>query len=172
MWYNDNIFSFQKGFKMAISVLAFSILDSDGDRASLTLHADLGSTDLGQIAQWASDSSLYLNNVIDGQVLNCRAIISFPLDPAIRTAPVANSEVQKTALYNMGLVDSAYSWGVDVPTWKPTLFSGKDVDRGQTVVVNFESILSGGFDFIQITSPEGLVLGSVRKAVKSFRKHG
>lgn len=158
-------------------LISYSILDADGDRASMPIYGqyDDGSATLSSIAAWAAARAGDIDAICDGQIVS-EAITLYPALPGgLKSAPNADSDVERTALFTFGLSSLAVakSHGIDLPAFLPSKYLGDLVNTADTDVAAFVSGLLPSYGTIIPTSEEFLVgLATLRKARKSFRKLG
>lgn len=157
-------------------IVSFSVLDADGDRASLPIYGsfDDASATLSSLASWAAARAAQLDPIIDGQIVN-EAITIYPVLPGgLKGAPVAGSDVEKGGLLTWNLsVTPTRAYGQELPAFKVSKFVGDLVNVSDADVAAWITGLSSPFGTVTPTGDQfAYPFQSVRKAVKSFRKIG
>jgi len=154
---------------MASDVLvSISVLDADGDTRSAKAHLPAGTTE-ADIATFATAYMPLLDAVIDGKIISAEYSKPLTLPGGLKAGAVANSEVQKGA--NFSFVNSSrYKYGVWIPAWTPTKFTGDLVDQAGGGVAAFIAAYVAGLGGVLPTNGFGFDLTALATATKTFRK--
>lgn len=154
---------------MASDVLvSVNCQDADGDVRAAHVFL-LPATTEADISTYASAYMSLLDAVIDAKIIS--AVYSKPLalPGGLKAGAVANSEVQKGANFSFNNA-SRYKYGVWIPAWTPSKFSGDTVDLAGTGVAAFRDAYIAGLSGIQPTNGFGFDLTALARATKTFRK--
>jgi len=153
--------------------ISFTIQDSDGDTNTVLVPLP-AATPYADVQAYATAYSLLLDFVIDGQITHGSVVFPATLNAGVKSAPVANCEVQKGALFAFDAANTSYRHSIRVPSFKPDLFSGKNVNTADADVTALVNALVDGLtvngNLRQPTDRYGNDLSALISAVKSFRK--
>ena len=149
-------------------MISANILDADGDTKAA--HAFLGSAAIdADINTFAAFWLPLLDAVIDGKITGASVTKPLALPGGLKAGAVALSEVQKGA--NFSFVNaSRYKFGVWIPAFTPSLFTGDVVNQGGAGVAAFIAAYVTGTGGIAPTNGFGFDLTSLARATKNFRK--
>lgn len=141
------------------------LVDANGDPGIVALHDYMpDTTTLASIVTKVSAMAGEVEVMVDGQILKGTTSIEFPLT-AGKGSPVANCEVEKGALFTFNVAGTTYAASFFVPTFKPTLFVGNEVNVADAGVAAFlTNMLANWFDKYDHD------ITSLKRAVKRFRK--
>lgn len=160
--------------RMAIFNCSYSIQDADGDRHSVVIPVPRGTLTLPQITGFMEAQAALIDEVTDGQIVEMRVEVQVAVPSGLKANPVANSEVQKGALFTFGLNGTSYAHSIRVPAFKPSLFAGKEVNTSDTdVTALVDSIVTGltiASAPVAPSNPFELDITGLTTAKKSFRK--
>jgi len=149
-------------------LLSVNVLDADGDTRAAKVHLPAATSE-ADIATYAAAFMPLLDAVVEGKITSATYSKPLALPGGLKAGAVANSEVQKGA--NFSFVNSSrYKYGVWVPSWTPTLFTGDLVNQGGTGVAAFINAFIAGLSGIQPTNGFGFDLTAISRATKTFRK--
>lgn len=129
---------------MAISILSFTVRDADGDDKSIPVYWPASSINPADLQDASDTLAVFLDAVIDGQIVAVNVTIGLDLPGGIKGAPVANSEVQKGALLHFTAAGTPYRWSIFVPTWTPAKFSGDAVNNAAAGVSSLTGAIVAG----------------------------
>lgn len=161
------------------AIVSVSIQDADGDRASVPMYFVYEDTlvSLATLTSFAQEAATRMDDVSEGQVISL-SIVLYPALPAgLKVSPVAGSDVEKTGLstFNLTLIPGR-SFGHDVPALQTSIFNGDLINQ-----TNIDWLAYVAFMQSQGNVPANVKLrddmwaselGSVKTAIKSFRKLG
>lgn len=153
---------------MADTLLSMAVVDADGDSKRVQVFLPAATTQAA-IVTFSDSFSALLDAVIDGQITDISYTISVPVPGGLKASPVANSEVQKGALFSF-LNASRYKWGQYIPTWIPANFTGDEVDLEATGVAAFLAAYTAGLAGTNPTNGYSDDLTSLAGNRKAFRK--
>lgn len=168
----EAIYNHRSGQSMATNIVSFSIQDSDGDQSSLPLHIADGLT-LAQYQDYSNQMAPIVKAVCGGVIVSSTLTMNLELPVGLSTALTPHIECQKGANFTFN-TDTRYRYGIRVPAFLPTLFSGKTVNLNGANVPEFLDALTTGIvvDGTPIIARDryGNPLIGVARATKSFRK--
>jgi hypothetical protein len=153
-------------------VASFQALDADGNLGSIELPFTCSTGLLADITSWLATITPSIDVVIEGQILKIRLSINIPLPVGLKSAPQAGSNLQETALFNEDATGTLYSYGVDMPSFKQSLFVGGRVDSAAVDVIGFEAVLHNAISNCKVTDKYGNALSATNRGYKTFRKYG
>ena len=151
--------------------VSIQLVDADGTAKSFDVpikFSDAIAT-LASLTVWINGLIAVLDPTIDVKVNKARVCLSIPLPGGIKTAPNASSINERTALFTMVPEANAPAYGIDVPGYLPSLFSGDAVpNTGATAALLAYMETPSGT--IVVTDRYGNAVQSLRKAKKTFRE--
>lgn len=155
-----------------MTLISISVRDADADTSSVMVHVQDGEA-LADYVLGAQAIAALVDPIVDGQIVGISVNLPIALPGGIKTAPVANCEVQKGGNFTFA-VDGRYQHGIRVPSLIPSLFVLDGINLAHTDVEAFTDIISDGTggsfgDLIPHNGHNEDIL-AVTKGVKSFRK--
>jgi len=133
---------------------------------------DDASTTLANLIAAMQGLSTQVDAVSEGLTQKIRMTLDIALPSGINVLkPVAGSDLEETGLFTMNVLGNIYSYGVDVPAYLQTEFTGKNIQTSAPPTSSFINYL--------ITTATGSVkwadrgknqLSAVVRARKTFRK--
>jgi len=150
-----------------VSVLSYQITDADGNKKSLPIYVPASVT-LANLQAYSDATVALLDDAIDGQVTDITALVGLTTPGGLKSEPVAGSNVQEGALLSFGLASSNYTFGMFVPAWAESNFTGTEVIDEN--VDDFIAQIVTGSNSTAPTSREGLDIDSYISGEKRFRK--
>lgn len=149
-------------------LLSVNILDADGDTKAAHVFLPAATTE-ADIATYAAAYMPLLDAVVDGKISSVSYSKPLALPGGLKAGAVANSEVQKGA--NFSFVNpSRYKFGVWIPCWTPSLFTGDVVNVAGAGVAGFRDAYINGLSGVLPTNGFGFDLTALARATKNFRK--
>lgn len=151
--------------------VSIQLIDADGTPKAFDIpikFSDAVAT-LASLTAWIAGLITVLDPTIDVKVSKARICLSIPLPGGIKTTANASSINERTALFTMSPELSAPAYGVDVPGYLPSLFSG-DVVPNTGATAAFLAYLETPSGTIVATDRYGNALQSLRKTKKTFRE--
>jgi len=158
----------KRGRIMVDTLLTQIVQDADDGRRSVHVFLP-AATSQADIVSFSNAYAALLDAVIDGVIVECNYTINIAVPGGLKGAAVANSEVEKGALLSY-LNGSRYKYGMYVPTFTPSKFSGNDVNLGAAGVQAYVDAHSVGLGAIFPTNGYAFDLTGLSKAKKTFRK--
>ncbi len=160
---------------MALYNISYSVLDSDGDVATLPVKVKAETHTIAQIQEAASDLALLIDTILDGQVTAIAITLDATLPGGLKAVPVAGCENQRGALFSFTLDGSPYRHSIRLPAFKEALFTGKAVNTADTAVAAFVTAVTTGVAVtgpatVEPANPFEFEYGALVSAIKSFRK--
>jgi hypothetical protein len=157
------------------TIFSYTILDSKGVKATNIIYTaydaltETVSALVGAAAAYGGD----LNAVIDGQITDARVIIDIAPDPSWRTAPLANSNVEQTGLFNFRQANSKYLQPNDVPAISASVLIGGRIDLSNAAIAALIGAITGstGLGGVSVNSKYSNDLTALNDALVTFRKH-
>lgn len=154
---------------MASDVLvSVMVSDGDGDSRAAKVHLPPATSE-ADIQTFLTAYAPLLDAVVDGKILSAVYQKPLTLPGGLKAGAVALSEVQKGANFSF-INASRYKYGVWVPVWTPSLFTGDVVNMSGAGVAAFRDAYVIGLAGIQPTNGFGFDLTTISHATKSFRK--
>lgn len=158
------------------AILSFSVLDADGDKASIPVyvHYDDATATLAAIQAFMAARASQLDAVLAGQITSMGITIFPALPGGLKGAPVAGSDVERTALLTWDTASSPVrAYGMDLPAAKDAVFTGDLVNVAQADMAAFITGMSPPPGTLVPTDERlAFSLVRVRSGRKSFRKLG
>lgn len=128
-------------------------------------------TTFANLIAWLQGLAVSLDTVTEGKITKIRVSILIPLPGGLKTAAVADSDNEETGLITMQANGTAYAYGVDVPAFLQSKFTGNQVNLTDTVVAAFTTYLQTTTTGIVPTDKYKDALTANIRGVKTFRKH-
>ncbi len=159
------------------TLYSFVIKDSAGVTATVVVFTAYDATTETVSALFGNYVALggVIDTLTDGQILEGRIIIPVFPDPSWKAAPVADSNVEKTALFNFRPDGTKYRTGIDIPAAAGAILDAKQrIILTSTPVVNLISNITGsigGSSTVFAQSKASQALKVLVDAVTTFRKH-
>jgi len=162
------------GLPMAIAIVSIQLQDADGDTKSIPVHLPRGTLTLANFQAFATAFAPLLDAVTAAKINEMTITLPLTLPAGLKTDAVADSEVERGALFNCEAANTTYSHGVFIPAWKSALFTGDEVDLAGTGVAAFrDAFVTGLTDGATPLPPSDKYendLTALNKATKRFRK--
>jgi hypothetical protein len=160
--------------RMAIFNCSYSIQDADGDRHSVVIPVPRGTLTLPEITGFMEQQAALLDAVIDGKVVEMRVEVQVAVPAGLKANAVANSEVQKGALFTFDLDGTGYAHSIRIPAFTPALFSGNAVNTADADVTALVNSITTGLTIsgtpVAPSNPFEFDIEGLSSAKKSFRK--
>lgn len=165
-------------FSAKSPALVIVYLDDKGkystQRINLEQGRDLSMNDLDEAAR---DIQTELDALTDCQIVSVSASIPLTLTGGLKSAPVANSDVEETAKFIFETEDGFFTEQT-IPGFKESLLleNSRKVDIDASAVANFIDEMVDGLDDAGISDPidctdqRGSVITGVREAFELFKK--
>lgn len=156
----------------AQGLASFQIVDAVGVTTSCDVPFTYNdaTTTLAQIVTWLQGLGLAIDAVTEGKVTKIRFILSVTLPGGLKSAAVANSDVEETALISMDAANTAYNYGFDIPAFVQSKFTGGAVDLADTAVATLLSYLTTATNGIVGSDRYSNALVVALRGNKTFRK--
>jgi hypothetical protein len=156
-----------------VTNISYSFQDADGNRATTIIS--LPSTTLfADLTDFASDAAILLDAVSDAVITDIAITYTVALPGGIKTDPVANSNVQESALFTLNAANTVYKAGIRVPALVQAMFTGREVDTTDADITALVNALVSGLtengNNVSPTDKFANDLTGLSKAVKVFRK--
>lgn len=159
---------------MSLAIMSFTITDADGDTSTCVVHVPQGTLTLADLTGAMDDYAALIDGLIDGFISNMHLTLSVSVPAGLATSAVANSEVQKGALFQFSAANTPYKYSVRVPSFTPGKFSGNAVNESDQDVIDFLSAMVTGITPVAtLVSPSDKYENDITAHVaarKSFRK--
>lgn len=155
-------------------VHSVTLQDDKGERRSVPLYFTYDSAaTLSSILAFCAVTLLDLDAITDGQIVKQSITLDIALPSSgIKTAPVANCDVEETGLITyLTTAPVKRAFGQDIPSFAQSKFSGGNINLADSAVATWTgrftatgtTLLGANQDFLA-------ALASVRSGVKAFRK--
>lgn len=159
---------------MGLVLVSYSITDADGDVSSMPIYIPDAGLAHADVAGFADNFAVLVDNVTDGFISAINITYQHTVPVTVNSAAVANSEVQKGALFQFSATGTPYKHSVRVPAFTPGKFSGDSVNTADADVIVFVNALAAGLTpvatLVKPSNKYEMDLASNISAVKSFRK--
>lgn len=166
----NNGYIAERGTLMTTDILSYGIVDGDGDHKSVPIYIPHGLT-LAQMQTFATAQAALLNAVIDGMIDSITATFTLTIPGGLNGTPANGVEAQKGALLDFVASGTPYKFGLYVPTWKPSLFTGDNANLNDSGPVDaFVGSMVAGATPAFPSDKYGNDLTGIVRAVKRFRK--
>lgn len=162
------------------TIYSFTIKDSSGVKstADFSVAYDAATETVGALIGNLAALGGLLDAVIDGQIIDGRILIDVAPDPSWKTAPVADSIVERTALLTFQQANTTYVASIDIPAISLSVLDAQEapiINAGalQTLINNLVNQTTGigGSATVFANSKYANALTKLLKAVTTFRKH-
>lgn len=155
------------------AIASVQVLDGTNEVTSFDqpFKFDTTVTTFANLTSWIQGLGASIDTISDGQVTKLRVSILIPLPGGIKSAPVAGSDNEKTALFTMAATGTPNAYGDDVPAAAPAIFTGNQVNLANAGVAAFVAYVTTVATGITPTDRYANALSGVRHALKTFRKH-
>jgi hypothetical protein len=155
-------------------VHSVSLLDAKGERRSIPLYFTYDSAaTLSAILAYCAVTLLDLDAITEAQIVKQSITLDIALPSSgIKTAPIANSDVEETGLFTyLTTAPVKRSFGQDIPAFLQSLFTGPTIDLSAGAVSTWTGrFIATGGTLVGANQDFLAGLASIRKGVKSFRK--
>jgi hypothetical protein len=157
---------------MVQALASLQLLDATGEAGSADFPITYvgGTTTLSQLQTWIQGLGAAVDTVTDGQITKIRLSILIPLPGGIKSAPVANGDLEETGLFTFACNGTPNAYSVDVPAFTQADFTGNQI-ASNTDTNALVTYLTTAVNGIVGTDRYGNALVSVKRKVKTFRKH-
>lgn len=154
--------------------IAYQILDASGVATSFPIGISTSTGLLADMQAFNTAYSAFLDAVVMGQITKANLVIPLAL-AGLKAAPIADSNDEITALLSYLVNVEGDIITYNVPSWLNAGFQayprGNLVDLAQAAVAPFLGAMVGTTSNTKLVDEDGDTLVSLRKAVKSVRKH-
>lgn len=154
------------------AIFSYSMIDELGTKTSMSIPAMVDPTTGTPAAlktEWLALGGQF-DALIGAQVTGGSVSVALKPDPGWKTAPIAGSRVEQTALLNFTNATSKYKFGVDVPALRDTAIAGGKVDLTTSIVTDVITSLLTAFTGGVFTNTSQYPLTALADALLSFRK--
>jgi hypothetical protein len=161
------------------TIYSFTIKDSRGVKSTFDLSVayDAATETVGALIGNFAALGGVLDPITDGQIIDGRIIIDVAPDPSWKTAPVADSDVERTLLEQFQQANTSYVASVDVPAVSLSVLNAQGQPiTGSGALQTFNNNMTqasgiGGSTTVFANSKYSNALQKLLKAVTTFRKH-
>lgn len=151
--------------------LTYHVIDADNVKKPLDLFFHCTSGLLVDIEAYAQAIGNLLDPILAVQILKVTVELNLSPDmSAWKVVPDAGSIVEQTALETWAVVGSVNAFGFDLPGFKPSKFTGNQVDTGDSAVAAFNLALVTATDTCTASDRYFNLFSELIRAVKTFRK--
>jgi len=150
-----------------VSVISIGIEDYTGGkkkRKTLPLYV-LATMTLAQIQTLVNDFTAELDGAIDGKIVDAGVFIALSIPGTLKADPIVGNTVHEGAGLSFDAANTAYSYGVYIPSWKNAGFSGDQVDMQAPFSTAVNEFLA-----VSVTDEDGNDLVSYQGGERTFRK--
>lgn len=159
----------------AYAVHTIVMQDAKGERTSIPIYMryDPAVATLSSIAAFIAGNVTQLDAITDGQIVSSSLSLQYALPGGIKTAPVADCDVEETGLLTY-LTDSPTkrSFAEDIGAFAQTKFVAGKINLADTDVAAWVSRATSTGGTFEFRNADFLAaLATVRSGVKTFRKH-
>jgi len=161
------------------TIYSYTVQDSRGVKATFTAYVAYDATTetvSALLGNWA-DLGGSLDAITDGKILSGKVIIPALPDPAWKASAVADSDVERTGLFNFRPTDFTYVEGEDVPAISLSVLNADGrIDLANTNVVAFKNQFIqntgiGGSNTVFAQNKFEIALKILVDVMTTFRKH-
>ena len=149
------------------------MIDADGETVSFDVPFKFDNTvaTLANIISWIQGLAIQIDAISEGKVTKLRFCLVAGLPSGLKSAALANSDNEKTGLMTFSVTGSPNKFGVDIPAFLQTKFTGNQIATGDpTVAAAIAYLTTANFNVTPADRYEN-ALATVSTAVKTFRKH-
>lgn len=151
---------------------SFTLLDEFGTKGVCLVNAliDPAATITSLNAQWSNILGL-LDLITSGQIIGSHYRV-LPVITGVKTAPVAGSRIEQSAVFNFSASGTGYKQGVLVPSIRNTMITAGKIDlTNADVIAFFTALVTAVAGVLEWTSANRQALLALLDALLSFRKH-
>jgi hypothetical protein len=157
-----------------IGAFSFTVQDELGIKSACRIPVALDSTKT--LANVLAAAILYgtaLDATMGGQIVAFRIEVNGLGDEAWKDTPAAGSRVEQTGLLNFRNGETAYKWGLDIPSIANSVLDAGRIILGSGAVDDLVTLLLAGVsgDGVETTNAASQVLTALSDALLTFRKH-
>lgn len=160
------------------TIYSFTLQDAAGVKATSVYYVayDAATETVGALLGNIAALGGLLDAITDGQIIDARVIIDLAPDPSWKSAPVSNSNVERTGLFDLNQNNSKYVSPVDVPSIARSKSPKDRITLTDTDIAAFITNLTqatgiGGSNTVFNNSKFSNATRSLRDALVTFRKH-
>lgn len=164
------------------TLISVTVQDDAGVKAStlVAVDYDAATTLVSALIANAMEFGSMINALTDGIVTEVRLIVPLLPDGAWRTSPVANCDVEETALFVFDQLNTKYAQTIDIPAIAQSKLADGRVNLSDSAVTDFierltnQTAVTGGLlhnGMVFANSMYHNALKSLRSVQKTFRKH-
>ena len=159
------------------TIYSYTIQDAAGTKATAKVYVafDAATETVGALTGNFAALGGVIDDMIDGQIIDGNITINVLPDPDWKSAPVADSIVERTALFNFLPEDSKYAQGVDIPAISLTVLDAKErvilTDAKITAFISNMTDNIGGSHTVFAQNQFLLALKTLKDVATTFRKH-
>ena len=154
---------------------SYSLVDKGGIKATALVNGVVdGATTLTQLAANFTSLGGALDGVSGAQITGGTVRVKLPPDGGWKSTPDADSIVEQTATFNLGVAENTKRWGVNVPAIKDALLTANEaVDPTLDAVKTWVKLLDGTTALTagNITNAAFQTATTAIDVVTGFRKH-
>lgn len=159
---------------VSLVVASLSVTDADGDISTAPVNIPLGALTITQIAGFLQGTATDLDAITEGKITSINLVIDVDLPSGLKSAPVANSDVQEAGLITYVAANTKYVWSQLIPAFVQSKFSGKNINLADSAVSTFTTRMVSGATvsgaLVQPSDKYENDLQSVKRGTKRFRK--
>jgi len=159
------------------TIYSYTLKDARGVQATTTgiyTSYDAATQTVGAMTGNVAALGGLIDAIVDAQIIDCRLIIDIAPDPAWKSAPVANSDVQESFNFNFLQANSKYVQSVLVPGVKNSiLVAGAPVPGSAPLSAFIADMIGsiGGSSTVFANSKYSNDLTALKDVFISFRPH-
>jgi len=153
-----------------VNLVSFQITDFAGKVKAMPIYFPATAT-LTELAEFVTDFSPLLDDVIDGKITSAEITIQAALPGGLKADAVDGNRVREGALLSYVAADTNYRHSVFVPSWENAGFAGDTVlETGDYAAVE-DALVAGAVDDAPFPSDRyANDLTSYIEGVRTFRK--
>lgn len=159
---------------VSLVTASISVLDADGDISTTPINIPLGTLTITQLAGFLQGAATDLDAITEGKLVSINVNLDVDLPSGLKSAPVANSDVQESGLLTYTAANTKYVWSQIIPAFVQGKFSGKNINLADTAVTTFTNRMINGATvasaLVQPSDKYENDLQSVKSGTKRFRK--
>jgi hypothetical protein len=161
------------------TIYSYTLQDSRGVKATVAVYVAYDATTetvSALLGNWA-DLGGSIDAITDAKILHGRVIIPALPDPAWKANAVADSDVERTGLFNFRPTDFTYVEGVDIPAISLAVLTADGrIDLSNSNVTAFKNQMTqntgiGGSNTVFAQNKFDIALKILVDVMTSFRKH-